>query len=68
MKCPQCGEQCERDEVDNGVGMEACSPWGCPFCYWFEKPEAFDFEPAQDGRNASVASRIEPGGDHDPTD
>lgn len=36
MKCPKCGGDCERDEVDNGVGMEACGPWGCPECHWVQ--------------------------------
>ena len=36
MTCPQCGSECERDEVDNGVGMEAVGPWGCPNCHWVE--------------------------------
>jgi hypothetical protein len=37
MKCPKCGGECERDEVDNGVGMQACGPWGCPMCHWYER-------------------------------
>lgn len=37
LKCPNCGGACERDEVDNGVGMEACGPWGCPECHWAEE-------------------------------
>lgn len=37
MKCPHCGSACERDEVDNGVGMEAAGPWGCPECHWIEE-------------------------------
>ena len=40
MKCPKCGGECERDEVDNGVGIEACGPWGCPDCHWFETRES----------------------------
>jgi hypothetical protein len=36
MKCPNCGAECERDEVDNGVGMEAVGPWGCHECGWVE--------------------------------
>lgn len=36
MKCPDCGGECERDEVDNGIGMDACGPWGCPECHWVE--------------------------------
>ena len=47
MTCPKCGSECERDEVDNGVGMEACGPWGCPECHWVEKRPAFaDDEPS----------------------
>jgi hypothetical protein len=40
MKCPRCGNECERDEVDNGVGMQPAGPWGCPACHWVEgEPE-----------------------------
>lgn len=41
MKCPQCGSDCERDEIDSptGVGMMAIGPWGCPECHWFQKPK-----------------------------
>ena len=36
MKCPNCGgEDCERVEVDVGVGTQ-CGPWGCPDCGWAE--------------------------------
>lgn len=42
MTCPQCGGECERDEIDNGVGMEACGPWGCPECHWVESRIALD--------------------------
>lgn len=38
MKCPKCGGPCERDEVDNGVGMQPIGPWGCPNCHWVEEP------------------------------
>lgn len=34
-KCPRCGEQCSRDEVDIGVGIQ-CGPWGCSACGWSE--------------------------------
>lgn len=34
--CPRCGGECERDEVDNGLGMEAAGPWGCPQCHWIQ--------------------------------
>ena len=46
MTCPRCGADCERDEVDNGVGMEACGPWGCPECHWFEKH--IDLDPVEE--------------------
>lgn len=37
MKCPECGgENVERDEVDNGVGMQPVGPWGCLDCGWVE--------------------------------
>jgi hypothetical protein len=36
MICPQCGRACERDEVDNGVGMEPAGPYVCPYCCWVE--------------------------------
>lgn len=37
MKCPRCGSDCEQDEVDNGVCLEPCGPWGCPECHWVEE-------------------------------
>ena len=36
MTCPQCGEECTRDEVDVGTGSIAASPWGCENCGWVE--------------------------------
>lgn len=36
MDCPQCGEECYRDEVDVGVGV-IYGPWGC-YCGWSEYP------------------------------
>ena len=42
MTCPQGGSECERDEVDNGIGMEACGPWGCPACCWVESRSDID--------------------------
>jgi hypothetical protein len=35
MKCPNCGGECDRDEVDIGVGVQG-GPWGCPDCGWVE--------------------------------
>lgn len=36
MKCPRCGEPCERDMVDVGVGEIPAGPWGCFTCHWTE--------------------------------
>lgn len=36
MKCPKCGEDCDRDEVDVGVGV-IYGPYGC-WCGWSEDP------------------------------
>jgi hypothetical protein len=38
--CDKCGEECNRDEVDVGVGV-ITGPWGCPGCGWSED-EAYD--------------------------
>jgi hypothetical protein len=35
MKCPECGEDCDRDSVDIGVGIQY-GPWGCYACGWSE--------------------------------
>lgn len=43
LVCPGCGAACERDYVDNGVGMEPCGPWGCPECHWVEKRAVLAF-------------------------
>jgi hypothetical protein len=37
MNCPNCGEECERDEVDVGVGI-IYGPWGCSSCCWSSDP------------------------------
>jgi len=34
MLCPECGRECGRDEVHNGVCM-LYGPWGCS-CGWSE--------------------------------
>lgn len=44
-RCPRCGGEVERDEVDNGVGMEAVGPWGCPDCHWVELRPEIDDDP-----------------------
>lgn len=37
MKCPKCNEECERDEVHNGIAM-LYGPWGCFSCGWSDHP------------------------------
>lgn len=37
MDCPKCGNECNRDEVDVGVGI-MYGPYGC-CCGWSEWPE-----------------------------
>lgn len=37
MKCPNCGNMCDRDEADVGVGI-IYGPWGCG-CGWSESEE-----------------------------
>ena len=36
MTCPECGETATCDEVDIGVGMQQCGPYGCESCGWVE--------------------------------
>ena len=35
MKCPECGAQCWRNEVDIGVGV-MIDEWKCTKCDWDE--------------------------------
>jgi hypothetical protein len=35
MKCPNCKTECDRDEVDIGVGIQH-GPWQCNECGWIE--------------------------------
>ncbi len=36
MNCPECGNKCDREEVDIGVGVQI-GPWYCINCNWHEK-------------------------------
>jgi len=36
MKCPYCGTEAEAEFVDIGVGMQQCTPYGCPNCQALE--------------------------------
>jgi len=46
MKCPKCNEDCDREEVDVGVGI-IYGPWGCPNCGWSEDEE-YDLSTGRD--------------------
>jgi hypothetical protein len=37
MKCKNCGNDCDRDEVDVGIGV-IYGPYGCYQCGWSEDP------------------------------
>jgi hypothetical protein len=43
MECPKCGEECQQEMVDVGVGEIPCGPARCDDCQWVE-PEAFDIK------------------------
>lgn len=40
--CPQCGERCDRIDVDIGVGIQY-GPASCPVCGWSETDDCADF-------------------------
>jgi hypothetical protein len=42
VKCPYCGNECECDEVDIGVGMAQVGPYHCDDCH------AFQIDPCED--------------------
>ena len=46
MQCPKCQTECDRDEVDVGVGV-VNGPWGCPRCGWSEYEE-YDLSDGKD--------------------
>lgn len=46
MNCPKCGESCNRESVDVGVGI-IIGPWGCPSCGWSESEE-YDLSAGRD--------------------
>jgi hypothetical protein len=59
MNCEKCGEECERDEVDVGVGY-VYGPWGCWQCGWSEDPR-YD-----SSKGESPAEKEKPGWASDP--
>lgn len=54
MNCPKCQAECDRDEVDIGVGIQY-GPYGCQACGWSEDPR-FD-----GSEGPSPAQRESPG-------
>lgn len=34
--CPYCGERCEAEFIDNGIGMQQVTPYLCLCCGAFE--------------------------------
>lgn len=40
MKCPECGADCWRESVHNGVCMLYDS-WKCDYCGWDEDQDAY---------------------------
>lgn len=63
MKCPKCGTECARDDVDIGVGM-LYGPWGCPGCGWSEDSE-YDLT-IQEPVDAKGGAKDQYGGYHPP--
>lgn len=43
LTCPQCGNPCDRDEVDIGVGIQY-GPGSCQECGWVEGQEVKTIE------------------------
>lgn len=39
MRCPKCKEECDREEVDVGVGVIS-GPWCCNSCGWSEDDDS----------------------------
>jgi len=64
MKCPKCGDDCERDSVDVGVGI-IHSPYGCPNCGWSED-DAYDLSGGKDPLDEKGGAIDQYGGYHPP--
>lgn len=64
MKCPKCSEDCDRDEVDVGVGV-VYGPWGCPACGWSEYP-GHDLSDERDPADSKGGVIDQYGGYHPP--
>jgi hypothetical protein len=64
MRCPKCKEECDRDCVDIGVGIEY-GPWGCPGCGWSEYSE-YDLSEDRDPVDEKGGAIDQWGGYHPP--
>lgn len=63
-ECPKCGEECDRDSVDVGVGV-IHGPYGCASCGWSEDPE-YDLSAGRDPVDEKGGAIDQWGGYHPP--
>ena len=57
-ECPYCGEECEADFVDNGIGMAQCGPYHCFNCGASEIGPEMEFEELEDENGHYVMGGI----------
>lgn len=62
--CPKCGERCDRDSVDVGVGV-IHGPYGCACCGWSESEE-YDLSGGRDPLDDKGGAIDQWGGYHPP--
>lgn len=65
MNCPKCGEECDRDSVDIGVGL-LLGPWGCWRCGWSDDPR-YDSSAGRSKAATESGSYVDPLGGLWPT-
>lgn len=59
--CPYCGESCEADWVDVGVGMVQCGPYVCDGCGASEiGPEGRDGATEEERKTGWYRNRVSP--------
>lgn len=64
MRCPKCNDDCWRDSVDIGVGIQY-GPWGCPGCGWSEW-DCYDLSTGKDPVDDRGGAIDQFGGYHPP--
>ena len=64
IKCPNCGESCDRDSVDVGVGV-IHGPFGCANCGWSEDSK-YDLSQDRDPVDEKGGAIDQWGGYHPP--